>query len=263
MSHNPVRAANFRKTGRKPIVRDPHAGIKHSEIMRRQGFGTTLPTQRAATPTGFTSEVFEGDGFTVRQDLLAAGNSSGVGVAAEHDRVFHVLRGVLYIVLESDNGAQEFVQVQEGGNFVAKAGTRHGYATSGTAEVSLLIIEDAGFAEGWQVLSAPVQATHQHPLEAAHAPQPQPYVIGSGQQQPAPSSRRRDQSKAKNQAAMQAHSKRRRQPKKVSSMGQGQAMPQQAGGQTVTGATRIGHNSPTNANSSNVDGVNPKPTMGL
>lgn len=257
MSFNPVRAKNFYKTGRKRLPQQPHAGVKHSDIMRKQGLGATLPQhQRVVTTTGYAALIHGGDGFTFRHQLLASGNASGVGVNAGQDRVYYVTRGVLYVIIQDENGQQDYLQVQEGGNFSAPAGVRHGIATSGTSECSLLIVEDSGYEANWQQLSEGTHAEHMHPLEAAAAPEAMPYVLGSGDA--VPSGRREDQSKAKEQATLIARRKQRRQPKKMSAAGRPAAGGQQ-GQQSITGAVRVGRNAATNANSSNVDGVSPMP----
>jgi hypothetical protein len=260
MSYNPVAAANFYKSNKhkRPRVQNPHAGVKHSDIMRRQGgIGSALPQQRTVTASGYSSAIFKGTGFNFRHELLAAGNSSGLGVNAEKARVFHVVKGVLFFLVHDAEGNKSYVQVQEGGNFVAQPGLIHGYATTGTQECAFLIAEDADYASTWEELEAGNAKAYQHALEGGAAPEPEPYQLGTNPQAQAEGTQRRrsNQAKAKDQAVRQAMQKNRRKPKGVKVT---PGAPSQAG-QTITGATRVGYNASENPNSGNVDGVNPMP----
>lgn len=220
MSYNPVRAAaGFRQNRRKP--QDPHSGIKHSDIVKRGGIGITAPMNvgKVNTNTGFSSNIFAGEGFVVRHESVYAGSSVGFGVNDTGDRVIHVLRGSLFAVVES-NGSTINQQIHVGGHILAPRGYKHGYATSGTLDCEILIIETPKYFDGWVSLTPGVVSnnapTHSVPTETA-APL-----------------RERDNSQAKLQAEMSARSKGKRRPKTVSEAA-------------------------NNINSANQLGVNPRP----
>src|SRR5690606_14244261 len=100
MSYNPARAKNFYKNANRRRKQDPHAGTKHSDIMRRQGFGSALPAgNRVATPRGMAATLFDGPNWTARIETIAAGNNLGYGVNHEADRLYSVLSGVLYVIV--------------------------------------------------------------------------------------------------------------------------------------------------------------------
>jgi mannose-6-phosphate isomerase-like protein (cupin superfamily) len=249
MSYNPVRAKNFyRNTSKRPRRQDPHAGIKHSDIMRRQGMGQTLPTEgRQQTPHGFGATIFSGEDFNVRSEIIAAGNNLGFGVNEEADRVYQVIRGPLFVIIEGEQGTKDVLQVQDGGNFRAPRGLKHGVASSGTNDVELLVIESASYADTWQQIEDGVARTSEDLAAYTNNQAAQQAQINIAD---APPARRRDQSKAKKQAVKEAAKRRRRQPKMAAS-------PTPA--QTAAAGQKVGRNASKNANSGNVQGVNPMP----
>jgi len=242
MSYNPTRAKNFYKnpSRRRRLAPNPHAGTKHSDIVRRNGMGATVPLEnRQQTASGFMASVFENDKFSVRQEVLAAGSSIGWGCNKKADRVIKVLTGVLYITVE-EGGEKAMKTVQAGGYFRAPRKTQYGYATSGTADAEILVIESADYHKTWES------------LEDSIAPSGQPQIFV----QPAASSTNRparrskeDRTQAVSQALRTASKGRRRKP---------QRMAVQAA-QSGAGDARIGKNTTTNTNSGNVAGVNPMP----
>jgi mannose-6-phosphate isomerase-like protein (cupin superfamily) len=247
MSHNPVRAANFYKNNNKRRrTVDAHAGTKHSDIMRRQGVGTSIPgTARYGTGHGFAADVFKGPDFTIRAEILAAGNAIGYGVNVEGDRVYQVMRGQLFITV-ADGTAKKIVTVQAGGSYVLPRGLAYSVATS-TEDVELLIIESTGYRQTWTEES--------HGIARAFEGSPS---VSAGPQAPT-ETRRRDQSKAKAQAAASAQAlnkRRRRPPKAVAAPPTGA----RRGAITQTGAQKIGRNAAANPNSAAVVGVSPMPT---
>ena len=125
---------------------NPHAGTKHSDIVRRTGVGQALPADRKRTLTGYGAETFRGDDFTVRYELIAAGNAHPLGINTKRDRVVHVLEGQLFVQLAiptEDSVEHKYVSVLAGGQYVAKAGTIHALGDSGTGDVSVMVVEPA------------------------------------------------------------------------------------------------------------------------
>ena len=243
MSYNPVRAANFRKTGRKRRPLDPHAGVKHSDIMKRQGLGTTVPmAARTPTPHGFAAEIFACSDFTLRSEVIGAGNSTGYGVNPDGDRVYHVVRGVLFVFVEGKevNGEpqRDILQVQAGAFFKAERDMKHGVAASGTNDVEVLVVESADFAKTWEV------------LEAGETRDISGVLAGGTPQEPSPvgTARRTDQSQAKAQAANMAVQATRRRPRGPAQAAAGPGQPARGGALN-------------NANSATVEGVNPRPVI--
>ena len=250
MSFNPVRAKNFYKNpSRRRRPADPRAGTKHSDIMRRQGVGLTVPgTNRFGTGTGFASDVFKGKDFTVRSEVLHAGNATGFGFNQEGDRVYQVMRGNLFITVGNDEGGKDIVQIQTGGQFVAPRGMQYNVATS-TEDVELLIIETAGYDDTWDEQEPGVARPVENPTQQSAGPA-------------TPTTRRLDQTKAKQQAvaaARQTARRRGRRPAPKVAAGPTPAVQGGGGATTQTGSSKLGRNTTTNANSGNVTGVSPMP----
>lgn len=235
MSYNPTRAANFYRNTSKRRMRTPPkgSGVKHSDIMRRQGIGQEVPLQgRVTTSTGISAPIFEGGKFTVRTEVINAGNQHPYGVNENSDRVYRVLSGVLYVTVctgmqnDPEKGVQEHKevrQVQAGSTFQAAKGLRYSVSSS-NAEVELLIIEDKNYDKGWKTLEEGVVRAAENTLSGTTPDSPRP-------------TRRRDQSKAK--AAAQAQARKR--------------VPQ------PTTSGKVGRNKSGDANSAAVPGVNPMP----
>lgn len=243
MSFNPVRAKNWNKrNGRTRRPLDPHAGTKHSDIVRRSGMGATIPLEnRQQTESGFMASIMETEGFSVRQEMIRAGTSIGYGHHLEANRVIRVLDGMLFVFEVGADGERQTRPLNVGGYFQAPAGKEYGYATSGTADAEILIIETPNYRAGWESLEEGVISTNQ----------PEVFVAPPQDDLTKPERRPREQSRAKEQAMRSARRKVRRQPKRTTS-----AAPR---GPSPSGAKQIGRNASTNTNSSNVDGVNPQP----
>jgi len=246
MSYNPVRANNFYKRNRGNRVLNPHAGTKHSDIMRRQGLGITVPmADRTQTATGVASTLMETSGFVVRAEVIAAGNNCGLGVHKTKDRMLLCRTGSLFVRVAVDEGTQgsnEYHRLQAGAHVRLPRGTVYSIASSGTEDAEVLFVEDPDYMTGFIYLENPetVGMSDQSTLSAAA-----PDMI----LQP----RRTDQSIAKAQALQQAKEtavRMRRRPARASVT---------PGTQMASGATAVGKNATVNANSGNVTGVNPMP----
>jgi len=228
--YNPVRFNQPYRNNNKRRARqlDPKAGIKHSDIMRRQGLGQTIPLMgRISTPYGVSAEIFAGEDFTVRSEFINSGNNLGYGVNKKAERVYQVAKGVLYVTYDN-NGARNIIQIQEGGTFRAPKGLAHSVSSS-NSDVELIVIESSGYMKDWKVLMDEEVVTSTVPSLLATTPDV-----------PA-TPRRKDQSKAKAAAEQQARKRARSTSPNVAASG------------------KIGVNKIRSSNSANVVGVNPRP----
>jgi hypothetical protein len=150
MSYNPHLAANFNKTTQPRQTPDFRAGITHSEIMKRNGIGNTIPNQnRVKTTNGIAVELFSGP-FVVRSELMAAGNSSGKIVNSKKDRVILVQKGVLCVLVNKEEIPR---QIRDGQIFIAHKKEQYELATLGNIDVELVFIEEPDYASSVKVLS--------------------------------------------------------------------------------------------------------------
>lgn len=140
MVYNPARTNQQKKARKAP---DPHAGTKHSDIMRRAGVGLTAPvaSPKEKTRHGFTAAIFSSPNFVVRHETMFAGNNTGLVVSEDGDRTIRVLRGSIFVFFEDDAGQKIQYQIRADQHLHAPSGVKYGYATSGTEDVELLFIE--------------------------------------------------------------------------------------------------------------------------
>lgn len=250
MSYNPTRAKNFYgKKRRRVQPSSRHHGIKKSDIQRRAGLGTTVPVSaNERTTHGYAHQVFEGKKFTVRTEILAAGNATPFGINEKADRVYQVTRGVLFVTHE-EGEESKITRVQPGASFVAAKGTKYNVASS-TEDVEIVIIEDSGYEKNFK---GTLPGTVSEVEEEIFNPGPAANQTTSA--------RRKDQTKAKAQAVTAARKRGRRRPVKT-------AAPPTPAVTTVSGRTqelqpkelrRAGKSKANNANSASVQGVNPMP----
>ena len=163
MSYNPARASGRANKKRKRY--DPHAGTKHSDILRRKGVGFDATSQdREKTRHGFTSPVFSCASYTQRYVCLFAGNNTGVGVNPKADRSIRVQVGTLFVtfvnsVKETDEEGKVTVRdvatiqkFSEGYNVPLPKGTRYSLASSGTSNVEMIVTETTGYQKTWKEL---------------------------------------------------------------------------------------------------------------
>jgi len=161
-------------------------------------------------------------------------------VSENHDRLYQVMRGTLFVFVEGAPSTIEGVtkptrdikQIQAGGVFRAPKGLQHGVAASGTNDVEVLITEDSDYE--WTQLEGGVQRAVT--------------TVPTAATPDAPINRRREANQAMLQAEKMKAERRRRRPR-------GPATAANAAGQ------RVGVHSANNANSANVEGVNPMPEI--
>lgn len=224
MSYNPAIHGKQKLARQKRI--DPHAGKKHSDIMRSMGpRGTNIEDirNRQATPHGWRILYFQGSEFEMYYEYLCARNGTGVIKNLEHDRCLRVLNGMLYV---TSGGKIETLYA--GQACALPKGTEYELATSGDTDVELLICQGPNYEETCEHIT---QATQTNPVMATVPKE-------------APSRDSRVSSeKAKKQAMLiKAAREKRRQPipKKTVTNELGEEVPAPAGkaplpGQTVTG----------------------------
>lgn len=207
MAYNPKRAQKFwRNTNKQKNRQLPHAGTKHSDIVRAQGTGVTLPgLHRKETASGQAVDVFSNESFEVRAEVLLAGNNLGFGYNPDADCIYRVARGLLYVTSQdSENGIKQISKIGSGGFFVANRGLRYSVATS-TEDVEIVVISDKNYRDGWVNLEEGTFVAPEQGQVAAHGTE----VI----------ERRKDQSKAKAQAAQKGKKRGRKQSTKANAAG--------------------------------------------
>lgn len=242
MSFNPVRAASFYRNRGKGVRQpnNPHAGIKHSDIMKRQGVGITVPmTGREVTPHGFSAVIMESDAFTVRSEVIASGNNLGCCFNPKQDRMILVQRGSLFIQLTDDTTQESTThRLQQGANVKIPKGLVHMIAASGTEDSEVLFVEEPNYSAGLQWLKAPeLRGIAADTVFAGVTPDAATAITH----------RRTDQTLAKTQAASMAVKKTRRRP--VKQISPTPALPG-VGGERAPNAPLI---------AAQVQGVNPRP----
>ena len=151
--YNPYRHAKAQK--QRMRKQDPHAGTKHSDIIRKHGVGVGAPIKQVLKRSthGRFSPIFDCDSFSVRYELFMAGNNSGVGVNPDGDRTIRILRGSLFVTYEDKQGVVVSERIHQGAHLHVPANVKHSYATSGTSDVELLFIETPGYEDGWERLT--------------------------------------------------------------------------------------------------------------
>lgn len=139
-------------------------GLKASDILRRLGKNiSTVIKPEDKTKFGFAKELTSNKKFKVRVETLAPGNNRGFGKNEEDSRVFYVTGGTLYVAKKTEKEV-ETLQFPAGSYFVAEPGVEHSYASSGTSEVSILVVETGNYEKGWKSLEA---ATESDKIEMA------------------------------------------------------------------------------------------------
>jgi hypothetical protein len=143
MSYNPVRARNFHKPDSRPRRKqEVGGGTRHTDIARREGIQTPLDTTGPKTQLvhGTSQEVFSGEYFDVRYELVYGGAASQFGSSEEGERCIKVLSGHLYVTTEDSSGFRVGKTLQKGASISFAKGVKYSYATS-TSECELYIIE--------------------------------------------------------------------------------------------------------------------------
>ena len=183
MSFNPARAAG-KDLRRKNRVRNPHAGIKQSTILAKQGSKMVLTSEsqkRESTASGWKITEFKGKTFEVVFYYICARNSTGIIKNEKYDRSIRVLAGHVYLTTN-----EKVIQLQMNQTFVAKKGSEYHLATDGVGDVELLICQGPDYEKSIEQVTPPgsVNTMQAAPLRGPAGPMPE----------------RRSDSKAKQQA---------------------------------------------------------------
>jgi len=151
MSHNPTRATRNINRQRKM---NPHAGVKHSDIMKRRGASHSLPSvsDREKFEHGFTAEIFSAKSFVQKVMYFYAGNFTGIGVNKTKDRTIRVINGTLYVTFLDNDGGYDVQKYTSGTSINLPRGTKYGLSSSGTSDVELLVTESTNYRKGWERL---------------------------------------------------------------------------------------------------------------
>lgn len=169
MSFNPTRLQqNQNQRVRTP---PPNTGRTHAQIMARHNASTRESIgPRTKTPYGFYELAFGSDAFEVRRETMHAGSSIGFGINETCDRVVVVERGILFAFVPDADGNVSTLRLTPGAVLQAPRGRKHGYATSGDDGVELLVVEPAGYAEGWKQLQPSTETARAAPMTSAPLP---------------------------------------------------------------------------------------------
>ena len=162
MSYNPVRAKGLTNSRKRTTV-DVHAGVKHSDIIRSHGVGTMAPTTEVKHDTkhGFRNVVFSGPDYTQYYECIYASNNLGVGVNHKGDRSVRVVRGSIFIQsLNSETNALENRIVTSGNYVNFPRGFTYGVATSGTTDAELIVTETADYADNWESVGVETESAN-------------------------------------------------------------------------------------------------------
>lgn len=199
-----------RKRGRPPKARNGEVLVRAEPV-----FGD----DRFHAPHGFTSRLAEGGAFLMRLDEIVPRWSSGLGANPRGERVVYVVHGSLHVSMPSGTR-----RIFAGAYFRAPAGAVHSYATDSDG-ATIVIVETAGYADGWIAETAPVEAQRPQATSAAMPPRP---ATPSGL--PVQATNRPSRAKAQLEALQRERERRnpRKAPRRVD-VG-GQPVPEQSGG---------------------------------
>lgn len=154
MSWNPTR---LEKKNAQRIV-PPNAGTRHSDIVKKYGGSSLVPagSNKIQTKFGYHIPLFSCDNFNARIEIMYQSSSTGFGFNPTGDRTLLIRRGTLWVLIENDKGFKESIKLPEGNSFHAPKGTKYGLATSGVDGVELYVCETPGYDKDWAVIDEPV-----------------------------------------------------------------------------------------------------------
>lgn len=168
MSFNPTRLQQTQN--QRVRTPPPNTGRTHAQIMARHNASREPIGPRTKTPYGFYELAFGSDAFEVRRETMHAGSSIGYGCNETGDRVVVVERGILFAFLSDEEGNVTNMRLTPGAVLQAPRGRKHGYATSGDDGVEILVIETSGYAAGWEQLQAATETARAAPATSAPMP---------------------------------------------------------------------------------------------
>lgn len=153
MSYNPnIHGPQGRHVARRRPL-DPHAGRKHSDIVRGmgpRGMNVEDVRNREVTPHGWRIPYFVGEEFEMYYEYLCASNGTGVIRSEEHDRCVRVLAGMIFITKD-----QEIHTLHTGQAAALEKGTEYELATSGDTDAELLVCQGPKYEDSLERISQP------------------------------------------------------------------------------------------------------------
>lgn len=154
MSYNPARQqGGVSVNPRRQRRLDPRAGIRHSEIIAKQGPSAATMTDmrnRVETPRGWRSVMFCGDDFEMIFEYICSKNSTGGLLHPEKDRVLRLMAGELYVTMND-----ETVHLRSGSSFILPKGIEYKIATSGTLDAEIIFCQGANYEKDLEQRSEP------------------------------------------------------------------------------------------------------------
>jgi mannose-6-phosphate isomerase-like protein (cupin superfamily) len=153
MSYNPHRHGTQAAQAKRQRNMNPHAGVKLSDIIARQGpQAATIDDYRGKveTPRGWRVEQFKGDTFEMIFEFICSKNSTGMIKHETEDRSLRVLGGELFVQI---NGTT--ARLRPGNAIAIPAGTEYSLATSGTTDAEVIFCQGAGYEDSLEQLSDP------------------------------------------------------------------------------------------------------------
>lgn len=156
MSYNPARVdPQVRQRQAQQRRMNPHAGVKHSTIVGRdgpRGINVADIRNRQSTERGWRVLTFKGEDFEMVYEYICARNSTGQIKNEEQDRCLRVLAGMVYITI--DGQANE---IQTGQGFAIPKGMVYELATTGTTDAEVLFCQGPDYEKNIEQVSKAVK----------------------------------------------------------------------------------------------------------
>lgn len=172
MSYNPARVdPQVRQRQAQQRRMNPHAGVKHSTIVGRdgpRGINVADIRNRQTTERGWRVNTFKGEDFEMIYEYLCARNSTGQIKNEDQDRCLRVLAGMVFVTI--DGHANE---IHTGQGFAIPKGTTYELATSGTTDAEVLFCQGPDYEKNIEQVS---EAIKTNTVNVSPEPQAAPVV---------------------------------------------------------------------------------------
>jgi hypothetical protein len=152
MSYNPARMEGGGHP-RKVRHTDPHAGIKHSQIVSSMGPQAARVEDmrnRQDLPYGWRIPAYKGPTFEVEYQFMCRRNSLGRMRHDTKSRCVRVLAGQVFVL--TTGGTQSLTANQ---TITFEAGVEYGLATSGVVDAEMYFCQDADYQKDLVQVSPP------------------------------------------------------------------------------------------------------------
>lgn len=172
MSYNPARVdPQVRQRQAQQRRQNPHAGVKHSTIVGRdgpRGINVADIRNRQSTERGWRVATFKGDDFEMIYEYICARNSTGQIKNEDQDRAIRVLAGMIYVTIDG-----QVNEIQTGQGFAIPKGTVYELATSGTTDAEVLFCQGPDYDKSIEQVS---EAVKNNAVNVVPEPQAAPIV---------------------------------------------------------------------------------------